>query len=51
MGTVLRHYGDLLEATYAVRFQRPAGTRSGPMKVSISTADDTLEVRHPKQVR
>jgi hypothetical protein len=51
MGTVLRHYGDLLEATYAVRFQRPGGTRSAPMKVRISTADDTLEVRHPKQVR
>lgn len=51
LGTVLRHYGDLLEATCTVRFQRPAGTRSGPMKVRISTADDTLEVRHPKQVR
>lgn len=51
MGTVLRHYGDLLEAAYSVRFQRPEGARSAPLKPRITTADDTLEVRHPKQLR
>jgi len=51
LGTVLRHYGNLLEASWLVRFERPPGAGPGPIRVKITTADDSLDVRYPQRVR
>ena len=46
---VVEHFGDLMEASYALRF--PVPDRTEPSKIRVETRGKGLEVHHPRSVR
>ena len=51
LAAVLRHYGELLDGTYRLSFERPARASGRALRLEVEAVDRQLELGHPVRLR